>query len=54
MVIEGERLECPEKCPIEVYGVMCRCWEEEEEDRIKFKDIFEFFHQYACDNSKSY
>jgi hypothetical protein len=54
MVIDGIRLECPEKCPVEVYGVMYKCWEEEAEDRIKFKDIFEFFHQYACDNSKSY
>ncbi|XP_064399174.1 uncharacterized protein LOC135345679 isoform X3 [Halichondria panicea] len=36
---KGNRLECPEKCPAEVYEMMNRCWDEVKEKRGTFSQI---------------
>ena len=36
---EGQRLECPEACPIEVYNIMQKCWAHNPEDRPAFDQL---------------
>ncbi len=38
-IMEGERLEHPERCPEEVFDVMRACWKKEPQERPTFTDI---------------
>lgn len=39
----GERLKCPDDCPLEVYDLMLKCWEYDAEKRPSFSDLFSIF-----------
>ena len=43
----GERLERPKLCPLELWDVIKKCWEDAPDDRITFSAISTFFAQYA-------
>ncbi|KAJ7341327.1 hypothetical protein JRQ81_005290 [Phrynocephalus forsythii] len=34
---QGYRMPCPELCPLELYGVMLKCWKEKPEERPTFE-----------------
>uniref|UniRef100_A0ACB8F303 Tyrosine-protein kinase ZAP-70 n=2 Tax=Sphaerodactylus townsendi TaxID=933632 RepID=A0ACB8F303_9SAUR len=36
---EGKRMECPPKCPPEMYKLMCQCWTFKLEDRPDFATV---------------
>lgn len=40
---EGERLLCPEDCPLDVYNVMLKCWEYDAERRPTFSELLSTF-----------
>uniref|UniRef100_A0A914Y4U9 CRIB domain-containing protein n=1 Tax=Panagrolaimus superbus TaxID=310955 RepID=A0A914Y4U9_9BILA len=37
--LEGQRLDCPEACPIEFYNIMQKCWAHNPEDRPNFDQL---------------
>ena len=39
----GKRLEKPDHCPDDIYGIMLECWKEIPEHRPSFEDIKESF-----------
>ena len=41
-VITGHRLERVEKCPIELYQLMLKCWDADPTLRPSFKEMLEF------------
>lgn len=45
MVEAGERLDQPDKCPVDVYAVMQRCWAYEAADRPTFGALLDTFSQ---------
>ena len=38
-ITNGYLLEKPEKCPEEIYTLMCKCWIINKEKRIKFSEL---------------
>lgn len=38
-LLEGKRLPCPEKCPLDVYRLMLLCWTTDSHQRPSFTDI---------------
>ena len=38
---KGNRMDCPQNCPPEVYEIMKTCWYERPEDRPTFKELLE-------------
>jgi len=41
-VVTGKRLDKPEICPPIIYEMMCRCWEENPDNRPSFAEISQF------------
>ncbi|CAL8100410.1 unnamed protein product [Orchesella dallaii] len=41
---QGMRLSKPVYCPIDVFGLMMKCWKNDKKQRPNFKDIVNFFH----------
>ena len=39
-VLSGYRLPIPEKCPTEIYELMCKCWYETPSMRPSMKEVF--------------
>ena len=39
-VLSGYRLPIPEKCPTEIYELMCKCWNETPSMRPSMKEVF--------------
>eukprot|EP00112_Aurelia_sp_Birch-Aquarium-sp1_P010038 Seg2164.2 transcript_id=Seg2164.2/GoldUCD/mRNA.D3Y31 product="Tyrosine-protein kinase Tec" protein_id=Seg2164.2/GoldUCD/D3Y31 len=39
-IIRGYRMNCPSKCPKNIYEIVSRCWESEPENRPSFRDLF--------------
>ena len=39
MIVEGERLGHPERCPNDMYDVMRACWKQDPQERPTFADI---------------
>lgn len=48
-LLNGDRLEQPTICSLEVYMEMFKCWIKEPESRPSFKDLAEQFAKFACD-----
>ena len=48
-LLNGDRLEQPTICSLEVYMEMFKCWIKEPESRPSFKDLAEQFSKFACD-----
>ena len=40
-LMSGQRMNCPELCPTEIYEIMRDCWKQNSQDRPMFSQVVE-------------
>lgn len=48
-VKKGYRMPCPICCPVDLYGIMLRCWDREPANRPTFRYLHNFFDEHSSE-----